>query len=100
MAETEFKGLSEKSDHSLPDEPGRDVSQDPTQRKLMLGSLALLLVALSIVIWHEREFWFPEDADADSDQAAETVPAKKIATQATPSATKTATAAKPARRGR
>src|ERR1022692_2127180 len=38
-------------DRALPEEPQRRASQDPKQRKLMLGSLCLLLLALGIVIW-------------------------------------------------
>ncbi len=56
-------------------EPGRRAPYDPKQRKLMLGSLCLLLLALGIVIWRNRDFWFPdsqEDAqEMESDQPLE-----------------------------
>ena len=60
----------------------------------MLGSLCLLLVALSIVLWQERDFWFPESPEADSDQPAETIP-DKVASQPSPASTKTAAVTKP-----
>jgi TonB family protein len=45
---------------------------DRRQRGLMLGSLCLLLFAFSIVVWHNRDFWFPDsDADSDADQPIE-----------------------------
>ncbi len=40
------------------------VEQDPRQRSLMGGALFLLLLALGIVLWHDRQFWFPQDQDA------------------------------------
>ena len=58
--------------------PVPDSAADPRQRGLMVGSLCLLLVALSIVLWHERDFWFPDstDADAEMDQPVESTPAQ------------------------
>jgi protein TonB len=52
---------------------------DPRQRRLMLGSLCLLLVTLSIVLWHDRDFWFPDspDTDAETDQPVEIAPVAK-----------------------
>jgi TonB family protein len=53
--------------------------EDRRQRELMVGSLCILLLALGILLWHDRDFWIPPD-DADVDQpAAETVPAAKTA---------------------
>jgi protein TonB len=48
--------------------------EDLKQRKLMLGSLCLLLVALGIALYHNRDFWFPDSDDGDSDQVVETAP--------------------------
>jgi len=42
------------------------VSDEPKQRRLMIMALALLLMSLAIVLYHERDFWFP-----DSDEVAE-----------------------------
>ena len=53
-------------DRALPEEPQRRASQDPKQRKLMLGSLCLLLLALGIVIWRNSDFWFPDTQEAES----------------------------------
>jgi TonB family protein len=52
----------------------------------MVGSLCLLLLALSIVLWRDRDFWFPDSPEeADTDQpvenssVAKTVPARESA---------------------
>lgn len=53
--------------------------EDPKQRKLMLGSLALLIFALGIVVWHNRDFWFPVSSDQETDEAVQTLPVVKNA---------------------
>jgi TonB family protein len=69
-------------------------SNDRRQRMLMVGSLCLLLLALGIVLWHDRDFWFPDSAeDADTDQPVESSPVAKAQRDAAPVA-KTAPAAK------
>jgi TonB family protein len=35
------------------------------QHQLMVGSLVLLLVALGVLIYNDRDFWFPDTMDAD-----------------------------------
>jgi protein TonB len=45
----------------------------------MLGSLCLLLLALGIVLWHNRDFWFPDTPQAEYDQPVESSPAAKVA---------------------
>jgi protein TonB len=63
----------------------------------MVGSLCLLLLALGIVLWHDRDFWFPDTPEAESDQPVETSPDPKI-TPAQPAALATKpTAPKPKR---
>jgi len=57
----------------------RRAADDPRQRGLMVGSLCLLLVALGIVLWHDRDFWFPDTQEAEADQAVETAPMEKSA---------------------
>jgi periplasmic protein TonB len=42
-------------------------SADRRQRSLMVGSLCLLLLALGIVLWHDRDFWFPDSPDEADD---------------------------------
>src|SRR5258708_21515724 len=73
-------------------------AEDPRQRGLMVGALGLLLFALGIVLWHDRNFWFPETPEAESAQPPENSTAAKIA-PAQPSATVShrAKAAKPKR---
>ncbi|HUO24208.1 MAG TPA: energy transducer TonB [Candidatus Aquilonibacter sp.] len=39
---------------------------DSKQRGLMVGALCLLLLALAIVLWHDRDFWFPDSQQADA----------------------------------
>ena len=69
-----------KADHALLAEVRNRASEDPKQRKLMVGSLCLLLLALSIVLWHDRDFWFPDTSeDTDSDQLVESSPAVEVA---------------------
>jgi TonB family protein len=44
----------------------------------MVGSLCLLLLALSIVLWRDRDFWFPDSPEeADTDQPVENSPVAK-----------------------
>jgi len=74
MPDLELKTIAPKAERDyLVDIPVR-VSEDTKQRGLMLGSLCLLLLALAIVLWHDRDFWFPDDAaaDAESEQPVET----------------------------
>ena len=60
-----------------------------------MGSLCLLLLALGVVLWHDRDFWFPDAPDAESDQPAESVPAAQPAP-----ASHSRAAAKPVRAAR
>jgi TonB family protein len=78
--------LATKPNRALLADSGRRASQDPTQRKFMIGSLCLLLLALGIVLWHDRDFWFPDEPDADSDQPVESYPTTAKAAPVQPSA--------------
>lgn len=69
---------------ALPRPTATRVSEEVRQRRLMIGSLCLLLLALSIVLWRDRDFWFPDSpAETDTDlpvenfSAAKTVPARE-----------------------
>ncbi len=42
----------------------RDVSIEPQQRRLMVAALALLLLALASLLYHDRDFWFPDAPDS------------------------------------
>ncbi|MFZ0940130.1 MAG: energy transducer TonB [Candidatus Sulfotelmatobacter sp.] len=67
--------VAPKTDGTLIPQRPKAVGEDHRQRELMLGSLCLLLLALCIVLWHDRDFWFPDSPDTDSDQPSETAPA-------------------------
>ena len=95
MSEFEIKTIVPKAGRPFLPEPRAGAAQDSKQRKLMLGSLCLLLVALSIVLWHERDFWFPDATEAESDQPAESSPAAKVASQPSSAAATTAAVTKP-----
>ena len=51
---------------------GATVDQ-PRQRRLMLGALLLLLIALAAVLYADRDFWFPDD-EATDEQPTQTIP--------------------------
>ena len=55
----------------------------------MVGALCLLLVALGIVLWHDRSFWFPDTPEADTPEAESSQPVESL------QATKVATAPSP-----
>jgi periplasmic protein TonB len=76
---SDLDALSTKANRTLLAQSRSRVPQDPTQRKFMVGSLCLLLLALGIVLWHDRDFWFPDEPDAESDQPVESYPTIKVA---------------------
>ncbi len=81
---SELRTIVPKPERALLSESGSAAPEDPKQRRLMLGSLCLLLLALGIVLWHDRDFWFPETPEAESDQSAENSPiARKAPAQPT-----------------
>ncbi|HXM68990.1 MAG TPA: energy transducer TonB [Candidatus Acidoferrum sp.] len=94
MSQTEIKTIAPKVDRPFLAASRSTVAEDPKQKKLMLGALSLLLLTLVVLLWRERDFWFPDSPDADLDQPAETVPAVKGAAQPSSSA-KIASVAKP-----
>ncbi len=65
--------LIPKSDPSLQAESSREMRSERRQRRMMVGALALLLVALAVLIYRDRDFWFPESQEA-TDQPEQTVP--------------------------
>jgi len=73
------------------------VPEDPVrQRGLMVGALCLLLLALSIVLWRDRDFWFPDAPEAESRQRVESpVVAKAAPAQPSAPITHRARVAKP-----
>lgn len=76
---SDLKTIDPKLDRQFLTNSPRSAPEDLKQRKLMLGSLTLLLVALGIVLWHNRDFWFPDSGEDDAEQIVETVPATKPA---------------------
>jgi protein TonB len=63
---------------ALPRHTPVGAGEDLRQRRLMVGSLCLLLLALSIVLWRDRDFWFPDSPEeTDIDQPVENSPAAK-----------------------
>jgi protein TonB len=103
MSELEFKTIAPKAERGFLAEPHALVSarlnEDPKQRGLMLGSLCILLLALGIALWHERDFWFPDTdtvSEAESDQPVESTPAASAVRVQPPAAVaKLASSAKP-----
>jgi TonB family protein len=57
----ELKPLLPKPDRPLLGAPG---SAEPKQRRMMVIALTLLLVALGFVLYHDRDFWFPDTQEA------------------------------------
>ncbi len=91
-----LKTIVPKTDRTLVPKRRRIGKEDYRQRELMVGSLCLLLLALGIVLWHDRDFWFPDSPDAEFDQPAESSPVASTAPVQTPTvAAKLAPAAKP-----
>jgi TonB family protein len=86
MSQTEIKTISPKVERPFLAASRSTVVEDPKQKKLMLGTLSLLVLTLVVLLWHERDFWFPDSPDADLDQPAETVPAAKGAARPSSSA--------------
>jgi len=70
-----LKTILPKPGRSFAVQARRRSPEDPRQRGLMVGSLCLLLLALSIVLWHDRDFWFPDSSEAENDQPLENSPA-------------------------
>jgi TonB family protein len=50
----------------------------------MLVALGMLLVALGFVLYSNRDFWFPDEDEADSDQPAETTAGANTPAQTAP----------------
>lgn len=83
----ETKTLVPKAGRRLSPSPQPSPSQEPKQRRLMAIALALLLIALVSVLYHDRDFWFPDAQDADAVQGAAPVAATSAPQDAAPSTT-------------
>jgi protein TonB len=96
---SDLKTIVPKADRAFLAESHTRAPEDPKQKRLMLGSLCLLLLSLAIVLWHDRDFWFPDTPEAESAQPVESAPVAKVAPlQASEPVAKPAPAAKPKRR--
>lgn len=42
--------------------------EEPQQRRMMVAALTLLLIALGLVLYHDRNFWFPDPQDAQESE--------------------------------
>ncbi|HME34460.1 MAG TPA: energy transducer TonB [Candidatus Sulfotelmatobacter sp.] len=61
----ELKTTTPKIDRPVAPGGRPDGSQEPKQRRMMLVALVLLLVALGLVLYHDRNFWFPDTEEAE-----------------------------------
>ena len=69
--------LVTKTDHSLVGEPSAReqlTANDTRQGRLMVIALTLLLAVLGLAIYANREFWFQDTQEADSNQPADVSP--------------------------
>ncbi len=97
----ELKTLVEKLDRR-PTSPGFSHSPEPKQRRMMITALALLLAALAFVLYHDRDFWFPETQEAQANTqpqpatpAARATPTQGIATNSPSPSSKRSHTTKP-----
>ncbi|HLV85605.1 MAG TPA: energy transducer TonB [Candidatus Sulfotelmatobacter sp.] len=97
----ELKTIARKADHPLLALPEAQVppvvtpaSREPNQRRMMVAALVLLLVALALVLYRDRDFWFPDNSEAE-DQL-EPAPVTASPTQPATATPKASTAERPA----
>jgi len=93
--------LVTKTDRSLAAEPPageRLTANDARQGRLMVVALILLLAVLGLAIYANREFWFQDVQEADSNQPADVSPPATAPVQPSPLEAKAATPGKPKRR--
>jgi len=74
----ESKTLTPKSDRQFLTVPPPRRSSENRQQRLMVGALVLLLAALGLLLYKDRDFWFPGTEEAE-DQTEESVPAATTA---------------------
>jgi protein TonB len=61
----EQKMLDREPDFPSLDTPPPEKSPGRRQHQLMVGSLLLLLIALGMLLYNDRDFWFPETQEAE-----------------------------------
>lgn len=67
----------------LPPEPDSRATPEPKQRRMMIIALALLVMALGIVLYGDRNFWFPDTQEAEDQPLHGAPAAAKTASTAT-----------------
>jgi protein TonB len=77
----EFKNLTSKTNRLLPAVPPARNPEERKQRRMMVSALVLLLIALGLVLYRDRDFWFPETQEAEEVPAPQTLPAATHSTQ-------------------
>jgi TonB family protein len=83
---SELNTLVPKTDRRPPSFWRPPVAEEPQQRRMMIAALTLLLIALGLVLYHDRNFWFPDTQDAqevEDKQPASPAAASPSETQAT-----------------
>src|SRR5438874_1907831 len=63
MFELNTTGMQDHTPSISP--PRRRTLYPPRQQRLMATALSMLLVALAFVLYRERDFWFPDDPQAE-----------------------------------
>lgn len=97
---SESKSLVPKPDHEFLTAPAAPKPSEARQQRLMVGALVLLLAALALLLYKDRDFWFPETQEAE-DQTEETaptttaLPARPATTNAAPATAKKRQSPKP-----
>lgn len=81
----EPKTLEPKSNRQLLTSPPSPKPAENGQQRLMVGALVLLLAALGLLLYHDRDFWFPDTQEAEDHTEASV---SAVATPAQPSAAK------------
>jgi periplasmic protein TonB len=61
----EPKTLVSKPDRELLAEPPSPKPSEKRQQRLMAGALVLLLLALGLLLYKDRDFWFPQTQEAE-----------------------------------
>ena len=82
--------LSRAGQDFLPS-PKQPTTHEPKQRRMMAIALALLVIALGVVLYQDRDFWFP---DTQSEDQLEPVPSTMAAQLDTKAVAQAAAAAK------
>ena len=82
----DLRSIVPKTDRAFLSDLRRIAPEDPKQRKLMMAALCLLLLALGIVLWRDRDFWFPDTEETEVDGPVETHPAARAAPAKAPTA--------------